>query len=152
MVRPARGLVYNLLYPSRESFVSTNLSDRDKEIASVFSRALPLIDLTLRREFRLPKQHATEVEQDVYLWFRRFSMRPASGGAIESLRPHLFWATCKAARDYWAWRLDGAPVVDTQIRRALMRDPEEVAKELEERLRKKEKRSKPEEKDQEPDA
>jgi hypothetical protein len=125
---------------SDENSVSTNLSTR-AEATSVFDRALPLIETTLRREFRLPREHARAVEEDIGLWFSRFALRPGSGKA-EVLRTQLFYATCAAGRRYWQWRLGGAPVVDHQVRRALAREPEEMAKELEEKLRQREKRGK----------
>lgn len=112
------------------------------DAASIFGRVLPLIDVTLRREFRLPKEHAREVEQDVYLWFSRFALRPGSGKSVETWRTNLFWATCQAGRKYWQWRLGGRPVADDQIRRALNREPLEMAKELEERARARENRRK----------
>jgi hypothetical protein len=120
--------------------VSTNLSMMD-EATSVFVRALPLIETTLRRDFRVPREHARAVEEDIRLWFSRFALRPGSGKA-EVLRMQLFCATCEAGRRYWQWRLGGAPVVDHQIRLALAREPEEMAKELEEKLQQRERREK----------
>ncbi len=120
--------------------MSTKLSMRD-EATSVFVRALPLIETTLRRDFRLPREHARAVEEDIGLWFARFALRPGSGRAAV-LRMQLFCAICEAGRRYWQWRLGGAPVVDHQIRRALAREPEEMAKELEEKLRQRQKRKK----------
>jgi hypothetical protein len=52
----------------------------------------------------------------------------------------LFCAMYEAGRRYWQWRLSGAPVVDHQVRRALARDPEVMARELEEKLRQRQKR------------
>lgn len=123
-----------------KSSASTNLSIRD-EATSVFVRALPLIETTLRRDFRLPREHARAAEEDIGLWFSRFALRPGSGKA-EVLRMQLFCATCEAGRRYWQWRLSGAPVVDHQVRRALAREPEEMARELEEKLRQRQKRKK----------
>jgi hypothetical protein len=123
-----------------KSSVSANLSMRN-EATSVFVRALPLIETTLRRDFRLPREHARAVEEDIGLWFSRFALRPGSGKA-EVLRMQLFCAICEAGRRYWQWRLGGAPVVDHQVRRALAREPEEMAKELEEKLRQRQKRKK----------
>ena len=120
--------------------MSTNPSIRD-EATSVFVRALPLIETTLRRDFRLPKEHARALEKDIGLWFSRFALRPGSGKA-DVLRMQLFCAMCEAGRRYWQWRLGGASVVDHQVRRALAREPEEMARELEERLRQRQKRRK----------
>jgi hypothetical protein len=109
------------------------------EATSVFVRALPLIETTLRRDFRLPREHARAAEEDIGLWFSRFALRPGSG-KVEVLRMQLFCATCEAGRRYWQSRLSGAPVVDHQVRRALAREPEEMARELEEKLRQRQKR------------
>jgi len=125
------------LESDEKNSVFTRLSTR-AEATSVFVRALPLIETTLRREFRLPMEHARAVEEDIGLWFSRFALRPGSGRA-GVLRTQLFSATCEAGRRYWQWRLGGAPVVDHQIRRVLAREPEEMAKELEEKLRQREK-------------
>src|SRR5262249_55449688 len=118
--------------------VSTSIRD---EAMSVFVRALPLIEATLRRDFRLPREHARALEEDIGLWFSRFALRPGSGKA-EVLRMQLFCAMCEAGRRYWQWRLGGAPVVDHEVRRALAREPKEMAKELEEKLRQRQKRRK----------
>jgi hypothetical protein len=128
------------LESDEKNSVHTNLSMTD-EATSVFVRALPLIETTLRRNFRLPREHARAVEEDLGFWFSRFALRPGSGKA-EVLRMHLFCATYEAGRRYWRWRLDGAPVVDHQVRLALAREPEEMAKELEEKLRLRQKRKK----------
>lgn len=132
-------LAYHLLFEPGYELVSTNFSERD-EAAAVFGRALPLIDVTLRREFRLPKVHARQVEEDVSVWFSRFALRPGNVKSVEVQRLNLFWATCQAARQYWQWRLEGAPAADDRVRRALNRDPHELAKELEEKLREREER------------
>ena len=116
------------------------------EATSVFVQALPLIETTLRRDFRLPREHARAIEEDIGLWFSRFALRPGSGKA-GVLRMQLFCAMYEAGRRYWQWRLGGAPVVDHQVRRALAREPEVMAKELEEKLRRRlerKKRPKPE--------
>ena len=120
--------------------VSANLSIKE-EANSVFVRALPLIETTLRRDFRLPREHARALEKDIGLWFSRFALRPGSGKA-DVLRMQLFCAMCEAGRRYWQWRLGGAPVVDHQVRRALAREPQEMAKELEKRLRQRQKGNK----------
>ena len=124
--------------------MTTNLSTPG-EPASVFGRALPLIEVTLRREFRMPKVHAREIEQDVYAWFSRFTMRAGTGKSLETWRTNLFWATCQAGRKYWHWRLDGAPVVDERVKRVLSREPLEMAQELAEKLRARESRRKSQE-------
>ena len=120
--------------------MSTDLSSRDKA-ASMFGRALPLIETTLRREFRLPREHARAVEEEISMWFSRFTLRPGSGRA-ETLRVELFSATCQAGRKYWKWRLGGALVADARIRRALAREPGEMAKELAAKLWEREEREK----------
>ena len=119
--------------------MSTEFLKRD-EAALIFGRARPLIDVTLRREFRLPKVDARQVEDEVHLWFARFVMRSGSRPRVESERTSLFWATCQAARQYWHWKLDGAPVADQRLKQALSRDPHEMAKELEQKLCEREKR------------
>ena len=120
--------------------MSTNLSNKGSA-ASVFGRALPLIEVTLRREFRMPKVHAREIEQDVYAWFTRFTMRAGTGKSMGTWRTNLFWATCQAGRNYWRWRLDGAPVADERVKRVLSREPMEMAQELADKLRARENRS-----------
>jgi hypothetical protein len=130
--------------------VSSNLSISD-EATSVFVRALPLIETTLRRDFRLPREHARAVEEDIGVWFSRFVLRPGSGKA-EALRMQLFCAMCEAGRRYWQWRLGGAPVADYQVRRALAREPEEMARELEAKLRQRQKRKKRPKPDEESDS
>jgi hypothetical protein len=123
--------------------VSTEFSKRD-EATVVFGRARPLINVTLRREFRLPKMDAQQLEEDVGLWFSRFSDRPGNGKTTLSYRTELFWAACQAAHRYWQWKLDGQPVADDRVKRALSRDPREMAVELEKKAQQRDKRLRPE--------
>jgi len=116
--------------------LSTIKRSRDEEVAAVFGRARPVIRAALETNYLVPGEDADGLEQSLYEWFSRFSRRPDTQRSVASLRPSLFRMTCKAAQDYWMWRHHGVRVTDDQIRFALNRDPEEIAVELEGKLRK----------------
>jgi hypothetical protein len=118
-----------------------NDSLREEEVSSVFARAFGVIDSTLVSHYRLPKDDAARLEQELFKWFHRFSRRPGSPRSITALRPHLLLMACQAGHVYWVGKLEGRSASDEHLNRALTLGPQEIAielaKNIEERERKK---------------
>ncbi len=73
-----------------------NLFERD--VQAVFQETLGLIHIALVSHYRLVEQEATELEKDLFVWFRRFCYRP--GASPRENRPFLLVACCQFAREY----------------------------------------------------
>ncbi|MGE5414089.1 MAG: hypothetical protein ACM3NW_07940, partial [Syntrophomonadaceae bacterium] len=50
----------------------------EKEIEHVFQETLGLIHIALVSHYQLSEQEATELEKDLFVWFRRFCYRPGA--------------------------------------------------------------------------
>lgn len=107
---------------------------RDEEISAVFTRAYGVIDSTLVSHYRVPKEDAARLEQELFKWFHRFSRRPGSPMSIKALRPHLLLMACQAGHVYWIAKLEGEAASDEHIHRTLTLGPQEIAIELEKHI------------------
>jgi len=98
----------------------------EREIDLVFRETLGLIHIALVTHYRLSEQEATELEKDLFVWFRRFCFRP--GGSARENRPYLLVACCQFAREYQKY-LVGAGVrqEDENLASILSREPSDVA-------------------------
>ncbi len=70
----------------------------EQEVHAVFQETLGLIHIALVSHYRLVEQEATELEKDLFVWFRRFCYRP--GASPKENRPFLLVACCQFAREY----------------------------------------------------
>jgi hypothetical protein len=111
---------------------------REEEISSAFARAFGVIDSTLVSHYRVPKEDAARLEQELFKWFHRFSRRPGSPRSIQALRPHLLLMACQAGHVYWIGKLDGRATSDEHLNRALTLGPQEIAIELEKHIEERE--------------
>ncbi len=50
----------------------------ENEIESVFQETLGLIHIALVSHYCMSEQEATELEKDLFVWFRRFCYRPGA--------------------------------------------------------------------------
>ena len=109
--------------------VGVSLSQEDhfeREIETVFRETLGLIHIALVSHYQLKEQEATELEKDLFVWFRRFCYRP--GASIRENRPFLLVACCQFAREYQKY-LVGTGVLssDEKLKLILDREPVDVA-------------------------
>lgn len=96
------------------------------EIDSVFSETLGLIHIALVSHYQLSENEATELEKDLYVWFRRFCFRP--GASVRANRPYLLVACCQFAREYQKYLVGtGVRESDAKLRGILEREPNDVA-------------------------
>ena len=93
----------------------------EQEIASVFRETLALIHIALVSHYQLSESEATELEKDLFVWFRRFCYRP--GATVKENRPYLLVACCQFAREYQRY-LVGTGVRETDDRLAALLDRE----------------------------
>ena len=128
-----------MLYPSFDSplensmeisdnFESTpsaeELFERDVEL--VFQETLGLVHTALVSHYQLSEQEATELEKDLFVWFRRFCFRP--GASIRENRPFLLVACCQFAREYQKYVVGtGVRSSDEKLNSLLDREPADVA-------------------------
>jgi hypothetical protein len=98
----------------------------EREVVSVFQETLGLIHIALVSHYQLAEQEATELEKDLFVWFRRFCYRP--GASIRENRPYLLVACCQFAREYQKY-LVGSGVRDSNdaLKTLLSREPADVA-------------------------
>jgi hypothetical protein len=93
----------------------------EQEIESVFRETLGLIHIALVSHYQLSEGEATELEKDLFVWFRRFCYRP--GASAKENRPYLLVACCQFAREYQRY-LVGTGARDTDDRLAALLDRE----------------------------
>jgi hypothetical protein len=102
----------------------------DTEVREVFQDTLGLIHIALVAHYSLHDSEATELEKDLYLWFRRFCSRPGSRSPRES-RPFLLVACCQFAREYQRYVVgSGVRESDDKLKAILERDPADVARDF----------------------
>jgi len=98
----------------------------DQEIQCVFRETLGLIHIALVSHYRLDEREATELEKDLFVWFRRFCYRP--GASVRENRPYLLVASCQFAREYQRYLVgSGVRNEDQHLREILEREPSDVA-------------------------
>ena len=98
----------------------------DTEVQSVFQETLGLIHIALVSHYQLTEQEATELEKDLFVWFRRFCYRP--GASVKENRPYLLVACCQFAREYQKYVVGtGVRVSDEKLTSLLDREPADVA-------------------------
>jgi hypothetical protein len=98
----------------------------ENEVHSVFQETLGLIHIALVSHYQLGEQEATELEKDLYVWFRRFCYRP--GASARDNRPFLLVACCQFAREYQKYIVGtGVRSSDDRLRSLLEREPADVA-------------------------
>lgn len=98
----------------------------EREVHAVFQETLGLIHIALVSHYRLVEQEATELEKDLFVWFRRFCYRP--GASPKENRPYLLVACCQFAREYQKYVVGtGVRESDEQLDQILKREPADVA-------------------------
>ena len=98
----------------------------DAEIQKVFQETLGLIHIALVSHYQLTEQEATELEKDLFVWFRRFCYRP--GASVKENRPYLLVACCQFAREYQKYVVGtGMRESDERLSSLLDREPADVA-------------------------
>ena len=101
-------------------------SEFEIEVESVFQETLGLIHIALVSHYQLTEQEATELEKDLFVWFRRFCYRP--GASIRENRPYLLVACCQFAREYQKYVVGtGVRASDDRLKSILGREPADVA-------------------------
>jgi len=98
----------------------------EKEVETVFQETLGLVHIALVSHYQLAEQEATELEKDLFVWFRRFCYRP--GASVRENRPYLLVACCQFAREYQKYVVGtGVRGSDEKLRTLLDREPSDVA-------------------------
>ena len=98
----------------------------EREVERVFQETLGLIHIALVSHYQLSEQEATELEKDLFVWFRCFCYRP--GASVKENRPYLLVACCQFAREYQKYVVgSGARDSDDRLRSLLDREPADVA-------------------------
>jgi len=98
----------------------------DAEIQTVFQETLGLIHIALVSHYQLTENEATELEKDLFVWFRRFCYRP--GASVKENRPYLLVACCQFAREYQKYVVGtGMRDSDDRLSSLLEREPADVA-------------------------
>ena len=98
----------------------------EREIQGVFQETLGLVHIALVSHYQLSEQEATELEKDLYVWFRRFCYRP--GASAKENRPFLLVACCQFAREYQRYLVGtGVRPTDNRLSAILDREPVDVA-------------------------
>ena len=98
----------------------------EKEVQTVFQETLGLIHIALVSHYQLSEQEATELEKDLFVWFRRFCYRP--GASVKENRPYLLVACCQFAREYQKYLVGtGVRSSDERLTSILDREPADVA-------------------------
>lgn len=98
----------------------------EREVQTVFQETLGLIHIALVSHYQLSEQEATELEKDLFVWFRRFCYRP--GASVRENRPYLLVASCQFAREYQKYLVGtGVRPSDERLKSILDREPADVA-------------------------
>ena len=98
----------------------------EREVERVFQETLGLIHIALVSHYQLSEQEATELEKDLFVWFRRFCYRP--GASVRENRPYLLVACCQFAREYQKYVVGtGVRDSDERLSSLLEREPADVA-------------------------
>jgi len=98
----------------------------EREIEIVFREMLGLIHIALVSHYQLSEHEATELEKDLFVWFRRFCYRP--GSSVKENRPYLLVACCQFAREYQRYLVGtGERSSDQRLQALLDREAADVA-------------------------
>src|SRR4249919_1960328 len=94
----------------------------ESDVHSVFQETLGLIHIALVSHYQLDESEATELEKDLFVWFRRFCYRP--GASVRENRPYLLVACCQFAREYQKYLVEsGVRSTDARLQGILEREP-----------------------------
>jgi hypothetical protein len=113
--------------------MSRNPTDREAQVDTLFLRALPVISEALTNDYGLSEDEASELEQNLYLWFDRLARRPGQV-PISALRSSLLLAACQFARGVCQMKHEAALATRQDTPRAPRYDPAAFAVELERRI------------------
>jgi hypothetical protein len=117
-----------------------NPSDREAQVDALFLRALPVITEALTGDYGLTEDEASELEQNLYLWFDRLARRPGQV-PISSLRSSLLLAACQFARGVCQMKHEAAAAQSAEEFPVPRYEPSAFAVELERRLLNRERES-----------
>ena len=90
-----------------------------------------MIRFALTSFYKLTEEEARGAEEDLRQWFGRLVRR--SGGASEAarlLRTSLVSAACQYGRSFQLWKSRSGGPIDSELRKTLSREPEEVSESL----------------------
>jgi hypothetical protein len=113
--------------------MSKSPTDREVQVDSLFLRALPVIADALTTDYGLSEDEASELEQNLYLWFDRLARRPGQV-PLSSLRSSLLLAACQFARGVCQMKYEAAVASNQQPPTPPRYEPAAFAVELERRL------------------
>jgi hypothetical protein len=108
-------------------------SDREAQVDALFLTALPVITEALTNDYGLSEDEASELEQNLYLWFDRLARRPGQV-PISSLRSSLLLAACQFARGVCQMKHEAASATKQEDFPVPRYEPSAFAVELERRL------------------
>lgn len=108
-------------------------SDREAQVDALFLRALPVITEALTDDYSLTEDEASELEQNLYLWFDRLARRPGQV-PLSSLRSSLLLAACQFARGVCQMKYEAALANNLDAPRIPHHEPSAFAVELERRI------------------
>ena len=109
-----------------EDYVPSSEELFEQQIDEVFQETLGLIHIALVSHYQLTETEATELEKDLFVWYRRFCFRP--GSTPRENRPYLLVACCQFAREYQKYLVGtGVRDSDDRLQKLLDREPSDVA-------------------------
>lgn len=107
-------------------------SARLDDLESVFVRNLEAVRSTLRNSYRLNEDEIRGAEEDLHVWFRRLARRQTAPPPTV-LQIALLSAACQYGRSFQLWKLRDAPSPDAGLNDVLARQPEDVARDIQQR-------------------
>src|SRR5262249_6197320 len=103
------------------------------DLESVFVRNLEAVRSTLRTYYRLTEDEVRGAEEDLHVWFRRLARRQTPPPATV-LQIALLSAACQYGRSFQLWKLRGGPSPDSGLNDVLARQPEDLARDIQQRF------------------
>jgi hypothetical protein len=107
--------------------------DREAQVDALFLRVLPVITEALTVDYGLSEDEASELEQNLYLWFDRLARRPGHV-PMALLRSSLLLAACQFARGVCQMKYEAALASNQPAPRLPKFEPSAFAVELERRI------------------